>query len=101
MSRTAYKHNNLVEQTKLRTEKLFSVNLELPQEMSSNNTILEFCPISNQVKVNCGGATRKYAMWCAIFFKISKNLLFQRNTLSVSLLGESTKDAQNLFSPSF
>lgn len=65
----------MVKQKKLHTEKTMKVNLGVPKEMSSNNPILGFCPLSNQVQVNCGGVTRKYAMWLAVLFKISKNLL--------------------------
>jgi len=72
----------LIKRNKLRTEKQqgkyaprITVNLVLPKEMNSNNPILGLCPIPNQVQVNCGDATRKYAMWWAVLFKIGKNLL--------------------------
>jgi hypothetical protein len=52
-----------------------NMHLVLPKDMSSNNPILGFCPLPNQAQVNCGGVTCKYAMWWAVLFKMSKNLL--------------------------
>lgn len=60
----------------------------LPKEMSSNNPILGHGPLANQIQVNCGGVAGKNAMWWAIFFKISKYLLLQRNIFNNSLLQE-------------
>lgn len=57
--------------------------------MGSNNPVLGLCLLSNQVQVNCGSVAGKYAMWWAVLFKVSENLLLQRDILNNSLFQES------------
>lgn len=57
-----------------------------PKKMSSNNSIVRFCSLANQLQIYCGRICSKYAMWRAIFLKINENLLLQRDILYNSLL---------------
>ena len=79
----------LIKKVKRKTTKM--LNQILPEEMSSNNPILGLGLLPNQVQVNCGSVTCKNAVWWAIFFKIRKNLLLQRDILNNSLLETSRR----------
>ena len=54
--------------------------------MSSDNSIMRICFLSNQIQINCGRIGSKYAMWRAIFLKINDDLLLQGDVLNNSLL---------------